>query len=228
MAFILCMYLFFTWDRPNNIDSNHCWTAVQKPSRSYLLKCTFLGIGRYTKSSYWNRCLEGNSGIGIDTFLGTDESPGPQHRGATSQSEQRRLGLWMTSTAQCGNACIRGILAFFLYCGRKWRHVVHLYVQSLDITHKHLICAALGLIMLSQTWNYYSGYYYFCSMHRLLHDCVCIVTGFSTQLIDSAKKRYEQRSATSCSGQSPLHWKDADRHGTAESIHELQVGWDCQ
>ena len=63
--------------------------------------------------------------IGSDRGLGGNSRA--RHR---SQCLLRRLWLQMTSKSQDGSACILDILASLLYSGRKWRHVIHLYIQS--------------------------------------------------------------------------------------------------
>ena len=55
----------------------------------------------------------------------------PWYRGSTDRSLLVRLWLKITSKPQYGSSRIRDILASLLYSERKWRRVVHLYIQSM-------------------------------------------------------------------------------------------------
>ena len=56
------------------------------------------------------------------------ESVGPRYHSSAPWSP-------MTSQVQDDITCIQDVLASFLFSGRKWRHVVHLYIQSMVSTH---------------------------------------------------------------------------------------------
>ncbi len=67
------------------------------------------------------------------------------------------MGFWsqMTSPAQDGSDHIRDILASFLYSGRKWGHVVHLYIQSMVPPFPSLYIH-IYIFEYSQGFSYYS------------------------------------------------------------------------
>ncbi len=55
--------------------------------------------------------------------------------------DRDRVRLQMMSLAQDGAAHIRDILVSLLYSGRKWRRVVHLYIQSMGLAQMTNLCA---------------------------------------------------------------------------------------